>query len=263
MLSKLLKYEVKATGRLFLPLFLSLLVFALITKFTAAFNSQWHAPAIISMGIYNLIMAGMFVMTLIVMIQRFYKNLLCDEGYLMFTLPIKPWQHIVSKLLVSMLWIVSSVVVAIFSVVIIAYKKGMIAGIVKGFSILMSQLKGQWSASVSLITFEIFIGILLSLITGILLIYAAIAIGHLFSKHKMLASFGAFIVFNIIQQIFFMLSVNLLSGVAQYMNIQLTLNNNQEIIKLIFALGIIFIGLFGTAYFALTNFILSKRLNLE
>src|SRR5680860_1037839 len=98
MLSKLLKYEIKATGRIFLPLFLALLIFAGITRFISAVGPEkWATPAILSMIIYIIIMVGMFVMTFLMMIQRFYKNLLSDEGYLMLTLPTKPWKHITSN----------------------------------------------------------------------------------------------------------------------------------------------------------------------
>jgi hypothetical protein len=59
-------------------------------------------------------------MTLIVLIQRFYKNLLGDEGYLMFTLPVQSWSHILSKLAVSMLWTVVSGGVALCSILFIS-----------------------------------------------------------------------------------------------------------------------------------------------
>ena len=42
---------------------------------------------------FGLFMAA-FVLTLIIQIQRFSKNLLGDEGYLMFTLPASVSQHI-------------------------------------------------------------------------------------------------------------------------------------------------------------------------
>ena len=35
---------------------------------------------------------------------RFYKNLYTDEGYLMHTLPVKPWMLIVSKLTIGTIW---------------------------------------------------------------------------------------------------------------------------------------------------------------
>jgi hypothetical protein len=261
MLSKLLKYEIKATGRVFLPVFLALLVFSGITKLISSYSpQQWDSTsAILSMIIYILIMVGMFIMTFVVMIQRFYRNLLSDEGYLMFTLPVKPWKHILSKLLVSILWMAASVIVALISILIIAYEKGIITEIIKQFAIMFSQLYQEMGASVYLLTLEIFIVILSGLISWISLIYASIAIGHLFSKHKMLASFGAFIVLNTLSQIIFVL----ISMIPALDNIFNSLFESQLIMELVFAYGIVLSGLYSTAYFAITNYILSKKLNLE
>jgi len=124
MLARLMKYEIKATARWLLPLYGTILIFALINRFTLfspvmVFNSTYTEYSIpnqpvfsivkgiasaLFMLIYVLLFVGVFVATLIITIQRYYKNLLGDEGYLMFTLPVKSWQHILNKLLVSLLW---------------------------------------------------------------------------------------------------------------------------------------------------------------
>lgn len=254
MLSKLLKYELKATGRIFLPLFLALLLFAGINRFTIS-PEKFGAPAMISMVVYIIIMVGMFVMTFIMMIQRFYKNLLSDEGYLMHTLPVKPWKHIVSKLLVSMLWVVASGIVALISILIIALKKGDITKFTEAFVTSFHQAFVQLGASLYLLSFEIIIGILIGLASGILIIYTSIAIGHLVNQHKMLASFGAFIVLSTLPQILLMLITHI-SFSHDYVGMQ-------SVVPRVIAYGIIFTGLLCAAYFAVTNFILSKRLNLE
>ena len=50
------------------------------------------------------------------LIQRFYKNLLRDEGYLMLTLPASVHQQVWSKLIVSSVWfIITGVVVGLFA----------------------------------------------------------------------------------------------------------------------------------------------------
>lgn len=260
MLSKLLKYEIKATGRIFIPLFLSLVAFAVINKFISAFNPQnWHAPATITMVLYIIIMAGMFVMTFTVMIQRFYKNLLSDEGYLMHTLPVRPWKHIVSKLLVSMLWMIASVLVAMLSIFIISYQKGAIGEIFRGLVTFHHQMIGHWGGLSYLLTFEIILVVLVSLASGILLVYTSIAIGHRFSRHKMLASFCAFIVLNTLSQIYFKLP-RMLPGMAHF-----SIHSANEFVtyQSLFGYVFIFIAIHCAAYFAATNYILSKRLNLE
>lgn len=263
MLGKLLKYEIKATGRIFLPFILSVFVFALITRFISAFGPQkWGTPSIISMAIYIIIMVGMFVMTFIVTIQRFYKNLLSDEGYLMFTLPTKSWQHIFSKLLVSMMWMVISVLVALLSILIIAFDQRAVSQVIQESSTFFTQVFAQLGASVYLLTFEIILITLVSLASGILIVYASIAIGHLFRQHKMLFSFGAFIALNTLSQILFIL----LSLIPGKTSIHISSNDFaslQSEVQIVLALGILSTGLLSAIYFAITNYILSKHLNLE
>lgn len=265
MLSKLFKYELKATGRIFLPLFLALLLFAIINRFMLS-PDEFDTPAMISMAIYIMIMVGMFVMTFIMMIQRFNKNLLSDEGYLMHTLPVEPWKHIVSKLFVSMLWMVISGITALLSILIIALKKGDFTQFTEAFATIHQQAFELLGASVYLLSFEIIIVLLVTLASGILIIYASIAIGHLFNQHKMLASFGAFIGLSALSEILLKL-FNMIPGTAFSSNIHISSVNDlismQPTIQLIIASGIIFTGLLCAAYFAITNFILSKRLNLE
>ncbi|AET69917.1 hypothetical protein Desor_4508 [Desulfosporosinus orientis DSM 765] len=266
MLGKLLKYEIKATGRIFLPLFLALLVFAGITRIISSVGPEkWDAPAVISMIVYGLIMAGMFVMTLIMMVQRFYKNLLSDEGYLMLTLPVKTWQHIVSKLLTSMLWIVASGIAAIISIMIIALKQGDLTNILSGLVTFYSQVMNQLGAQAFILLLEMIILAFVSLASGILIIYASIALGHLFRKHKVLATFGSFIALSTLAQIFF--TTVSLSPIGSYFIHQhfsaSSLFGVQTGFQLASILGIVFNGLLCAAYFAITNTILSKRLNLE
>jgi hypothetical protein len=264
MLSKLLKYEIKATGRIFLPLFLALLIFVGITKFLSVISPEkMSTPATLSMVIYIIIMVGMFVMTCIMMIQRFYRNLLSDEGYLMLTLPVKAWEHIVTKLLVSMLWIVASGITALISILIIALQKGDFTRIIAATAAFIQQVYERLGSSLYLYSIELIFGILISLASTILIVYASIAIGHLFSQHKILASFGAFIVLNTVSQILFMLFG---TGIANFTNIHVNSNDfmgMQTVIQQVIAYGIVFTGLLSAAYFAITNYILSKRLNLE
>ena len=89
MLGKLLKYEFRATGRLFLPLYGALVIFALINALLLSFREIPQLPAVLAMLVNILLAIAVFVVTFIVMIQRFYKNLLSDEGYLMFTKKLK------------------------------------------------------------------------------------------------------------------------------------------------------------------------------
>ncbi|KLU67393.1 hypothetical protein DEAC_c06050 [Desulfosporosinus acididurans] len=265
MLTKLLKYEVKATGRLFLPIFLSLLVFAAINKILSVFHHPtWTTPSVITMIIYSIIMAAMFVMTFTVMIQRFHKNLLTDEGYLMYTLPVKSWQHIMSKLLISMMWIIASVIVAMLSIEIITYKPGTLGAILQALAAIYKQMIGHFGASDYFLLFELILGGLMTLASCILIVYASIAIGHLFARHKILSSLGAFIGLTTLSQIYLVLAFQV-PRIAHFADFSLFNITSNKFIQseLIFACGFILIAIPCAAYFAVTNYILSRRLNLE
>ncbi len=266
MLSKLLKYEIKATARAFLPLYVVLLAFAVIQKVISLLNANnWDAPQIISMALYMTIMVGIFVMTLVVMIQRLYKNLLSDEGYLMFTLPTKPWKHITSKLLVSMMWTAASGVVAIISIIIIACDEIFKGDFVQEVVGAIGKFFEYFGATSILFIVEILLAIIIGLASSVLIIYASIALGHLFNRHRVLASLGAFLVLNTVSQIIFTI-VSIIPGtkfLPEHLSSTSDFHAMEASFHLIMWYGIVFFAILAACYFIVTNYILSKRLNLE
>ena len=86
MLGKLMKYEFKATSRMLLPINGAMLLFELINRlfmelnFFQTGNMAISALATVMAVMYVMVIIAAFVITLIVIIQRFYKNLLTDEG---------------------------------------------------------------------------------------------------------------------------------------------------------------------------------------
>lgn len=260
MLSKLLKYEIKSTARLFLPLYMAVIIFAGINRLL--FSNSFSGTSIplnlqgiisfISMFIYVILIVGMMAMTLIVMIQRFYKSLLGDEGYLMFTLPVQTWKHIMNKLIVAMFWTILSAIIAVCSIFIIAY--------VNGPSIKFSEISELFRNYIGYTgMIEIVILVLLSIAAYILMIYAAIALGHLFSKHKLLASFGMYIGISTISQMLltaFIPLINLQSFTAAAVP-------SHSQIQMLFLYSIIYSAIVIIGCFALSNLLLKRNLNLE
>ena len=269
MLSKLLKYEIKATARLFLPLYLTIIVFSVINLIFLNVPTPgertlflYSAGMTISMIVYGILMVGLVVMTLFVLIQRFYKSLLGDEGYLMFTLPVKSWSHILSKLMIAILWTITSGFVASSSILIISANKINITELLQGLSAAYAQITQEFGAYSALIALEVIILGLLSIAVTVLTIYAAIALGQLFSKHKQLASFGMYIALQVISQIIMSVSSAVFFNLAIFKP-ESTLISNLTLVSVGLLLSILYLGAFTAGYFYLTNFILKKKLNLE
>jgi len=267
MLGRLLKYELKATARVFLPIYVVLLVFAAITKIITSISpDNLNVPNVISVVLYTTILIGMFVMTFVVMIQRFYRNLLSQEGYLMFTLPVETWKHIMSKLLVSVLWDIGSLVAAILSVMILAIDQIMHNGLLAGFFDAINQVLGVFGSTSSLAVVEFILLFLISMACGTLIIYASIALGHLARQHRIMASLGAFLGLSTLSQILFFCIANAIDMHAFGQSLGMAGSTlHPAVVSFHFAMWffIAFLALLSVACFTITDFILNRRLNLE
>lgn len=261
MLGKLIKYEIKATGRIFLPLYLVLIVFAVINHFMSFNADNFTLPQGITLTIYMFILVGMFVASFIVMIQRFYKNLLSEEGYLMFTLPVKAWKHIISKLIVSSMWTILSVLVAVISIIIIALQAVSLSDIFEGINMVWSLAYEELGSSLYLLIIQMVIGIIVTLSTSTLIIYASISIGQLSNNHKILVSIGSFLGLYTLSQIVASLVflVPLVTNQGLYYHPDQLSQVPHGIIWASIALS----AVFASVYYVVTNTILNKRLNLE
>lgn len=118
MLSKLLRHEFRATGRIMLPVYALLLVSCGGCTLFGRLLGRYPESTVLSVvqtvfaTLFGVTTFGMLLLTLVLMVYRFYKNLMTDEGYLMFTLPVSRSQLIWSKLLVALVWSVLSTVLA-------------------------------------------------------------------------------------------------------------------------------------------------------
>lgn len=269
MLGKLLKYEIKATARLFIPLYFTILIFAVINRFlfpiydmSEKSSTLYGIFMAISMFIYGTLMAGLVAMTLFVLIQRFYKNLLGDEGYLMFTLPVQSHKHIFSKLTIATLWTIVSGIVAFCSIMIISSKTTPITEVFQELSAAFHEFTQYFGASAYLISLEVIVLVLLSLASSILTIYAAIALGHLFNKYKLLIAFGMYIILRTVSQLIMAVSAIILFSQDIFKPGGAFIPSATLVNGLLLA-SIIYTGVFTVGYFILTNYILKRKLNLE
>ena len=269
MLRKLLKYEFLATGRAFLPLYGALLALALVNNLLLRLDGsrflQTHELSRISAAVgvmaYVLLIMAIFVLTLVVMIQRFYKNLLSGEGYLMFTLPVRTWQLLTSKLIVSMVWILLSCAVTLLSIFLMALGHGFSLGeLAIAWEIFCREVFWRLDLNVLRTLLQAFLTGLVMLAEFILGIYASIAVGQLFPKHRYLAAFGAFLGFSAIDQV---LTLLLLTGGGLFVEVVGLSASYSRFFNAIFSLGTLYSLAWAVGYFALANYILSRRLNLD
>ena len=261
MLSKLLKHEFKATARLILPLYLVLFVFTIVARFVLSLDLKGALsifPAFATIAYIATILA-IAVVSFVIIVLRFYKNLMTDEGYLMFTLPVKAKQLINSKLLVSLFWYIASlllILVSLFGLLFTKEHYGLIGGAVERFFTEMRLVFG--TSNMILFITETFLVMILGLINNILIIYASIAIGQLFNGHKILGSIAAYIGISTALQIIVSAAFVILGIVFGT-----SFDEVSSVPEFILPITIAFVLITNILFYVVTDFIFKKKLNLE
>ncbi|MBP3926560.1 MAG: hypothetical protein J6D13_05185 [Clostridium sp.] len=223
MYGKLCKYEFKSIARTLFPIYLAVIAVSLINAvsfgvndlFDGGMSGYFNAAAgsaavdtvlnilqFISVFTYFGVMVALFVLTVIVIIQRFYKGLLCDEGYLMFTLPVKTWQLVASKGTAAFVMALVSGVTAMVSIFILMC--GAVGPVElcseifnsEFWNVVLKELNEtfpRWSMYLALYLVEGLIFLMVSGMKGLYQMYASMALGHLANKHRILMSVAAYL----------------------------------------------------------------------
>ena len=255
MLGNLLKYEFKATGRILLPLYGAILLVALVGGLALDKIAVSDWAAVIFSLVYFGLFVSLIVLTIVLIIQRFSNNLLKDEGYLMFTLPVSTHSLIWSKLISSVVWCIVGSIVGGLSVFFLMM-----------FSItpdLWLELRDIWRELLNVMTLDnigtmclTLVAMLCEYITFLLTVYLSLSIGQVpaFNRHRGLFSFISFFVISIVTSVISGVVGDLLGMDMYYSYTQLN-----SVMTYTIGLNIVF----GAILYFGTNYILSRKLNLE
>ena len=268
MLGKLMKHELRATSRTMLPLLALTLLLSVFLRVAMAVMPRTDAPVVgvlygLLITAFVLCIVGTAVFSVVLMVVRFHKNLMTDEGYLMFTLPVSVHQLLWSKLLVSMLWFVAVFFVDALAILLTVYENGMFAGLPEFIRNVFETLNQYYALNGLLYSLELLGVLLVSMLAACLMFYAPIAIGNSFAAHKTLLSVVFFFVIQTVLQIVSLFGI---AGAANLVTPLLTpaiLDNAVKMAHLMFTSALAYFLVVGAALYVLTWFMLRKRLNLQ
>ena len=208
MLGKLLKYEFVATGRSMLPVLgvMTLLVaLANVSVRVLDRNIGGFLAVLFGLVIFATVIAVIAaeIMPIVVMVTRFYRNLLGGEGYLMHTLPASVHSLVWSKLIVSCVWMLLTNLVIFLLGGLSALHLGdlslgqIMAGFPSSAEIRAAlEQMGVGGGDVTLLLAEMALIVVLVQLVTCLHFYASMSLGHMFTKHKGLFSVLFFLGFS-------------------------------------------------------------------
>ncbi|MCI9028085.1 MAG: hypothetical protein HFF47_08590 [Lawsonibacter sp.] len=261
MLFKLLKYDFRAMWKQFSLIWGAALALALANRFSIFWDVDDHAIGLsdtttsgITVFAFMSVITAMFVIAVIFVVNRFSKGLLGGEGYLMFTLPVRSWQLVLSKLICGTVTWIGCGVVALLSPFIMAPVNWLE---LMQFPFWSDILRGimKHPGTLALMA-EFCLVILAFIVLFISVMYLAMAVGHLFSRHRRLISVAAFIGLYI-------LIANVYGRVFSYRFIQSLMNtvNVNAYSSMLTASAIMLIP--AAIFLAAVCWILENKLNLE
>lgn len=211
MILKLFKYDFMNIGKKLIPFYIAALVIGIINRFLLLtsdisrlereenFLAMFGSPLLYFA--YFAVVFGIFCMTVFVIITRYSSSIYGNEGYLTNTLPLKPSQIILAKLINFLIWIFISYFVIFVSLFILFPFEFFIRNIIKDpefYQDLNTIVKEFFSSKYIFISILQLIYNFFAHVQSILIIFLSIAIANLFKSYKVVVGVIAFFIISII-----------------------------------------------------------------
>ncbi len=272
MLKKLMKHELKATYRTFLPIYLGLAIITGVVSLAMTLLDKIDSVLTgLGFGFSILILVLGFIFVImspyLFMSMRFYRTTATREAYLTFTVPADTKTILLAKFLIAFMWTIVTVVLWLLAF-------GIVMAVILDENVLGKFFNELFSAS-NLV--EMVLEILSSLVSiagSILTIFAAISLSQLVRDHRVLASFGFYAAIYTVQQIlgiivlipFILANMDTINSVNSGDSAEFSLRYSTApfggagmtayVVTLLLYVGI------SVACYFLSNYMLKKKLNL-
>ena len=288
MLGKLIKYEWKSTYKVGLLLLLAI-VLATVMGFVIFQAPMWKSmyrdsridevaevllniASIFSILIYVLLLVGAVYGIYIFLVVRFYRSMYKSEGYLLHTLPVTKHQILISKILVSTIWVYLITIAVMVSVILffLAMMSAIsgesfseilqsISDISSNIYSLFSMLFSESGFSMNMYWVIILLSSILGLPAGLIIMFGAISIGQLFSKNRVAMAILSYIGISIARSV--------LSSLIQGVNyIGTALSGSEQFVGYMnssMVLSLVLNVLLAVGCYIISYHVISKKLNME
>ncbi len=257
MLKKLLKYDLKWSYKALTIFYILSIIFAMLTRIFLNIQEGILFSIIgkIMQGITITLLINILINNILRIWARTIKNFYSDEAYLTHTLPIKKETLFLSKVLTTIITLLTSTLVIVISLLICYYSK-------ENIEILKNILNQINISNITIIsTILIFyLEILFLILTGI----TAIILGYKQNNNKLLKSvlFGLIIYFTMQTLILVIIFIIGLFN-QQIMNLFKTNNITPNLLKQMLSLSIIIYIVYNIILYIIGNNNFKKGVNID
>lgn len=265
MVKKLFKHEFAAYWRVLIPAWIALMGVAVLGRLVQFLESDSTVYGIVSgssIVFYCIAIIVAVAFPFVYSIIRFYRNLFSGEGYLSFTLPVTPAQHILVKVFTAVaLQITSLLVVAVSAAVMMAGE--LLVEVCKAGVYLLKLVHQELGHHMGWFILEALLLVIAAMLYLSLFYDTCITIGQTFRKNRVLAAVGVFFGFYIIEQVVGTAAIIVAAFVNWDSFLAFVRENTYLCAHVGMWLAIVFTAVLSLIFYIVTHTIMRKRLNLE
>ncbi len=277
MMSKILKHDFISTGRIMGIIYIIVAAISGVTLIShyAKSDAQMTVAEVLGITVLLLVAMCLFILTVVVVLNDFQKSLYGEQGYLTFTLPVKGWQILGSKVIVSTTWFVIALAAVLGSLwITLVVMKEEILG--ENYDLIMGVVSQISTVNLSSVVVSLLIRLLLYFVqfaffTITVFFTSTLANTRHFQKKSTLWTI-----------LFFVPIAGIATGIANFMNSKIVFSlffingkmnlvtDNLQYAKLVAAgnapvdIASIFVYLIlGVGIFYATHYLMSKKINIR
>lgn len=271
MLKKLLKYDLKAINKYFLPMSIFFLIYSIIGTLVfqldhiGSYNNLHNFVVVLVIAAFVIMSIVYSVIAQGIVIVNFFKSMATDTGYLTHTLPVKKRTLIISKTIASMITLIICGIVMLLSLTIFLDLPQNFSALYPDIADYVNQIIDIVGTGVTIMTVITFLLLLAaSLLQSISMFFVSIAFGQLINRHKVIGSFVSYFVLTFLLQIISTIMPLFMNSPDVAINTLEDLNMlNTGIVPLFLGGCALFQTLLAIIFLFITNWIFTKKLNLD
>ena len=268
MLGKLIKYDLKATAKVFLLLHIVYFIICLASRFLFMDRLDFNGDKDLLLAqviVFSSAMLILFVLvnsgTWLLFTVRFYRNLFSKEGYLTWTLPASGVQHLWAKIISG--WILYAVDVIVLSAGIVLLVTGQ--NVTDAYAAVAAEVTAEFGMPISTFGIYMFVLSFLSGICAVISSYFCVAAGQLFPSHRVIGAVAVYFITSACVQVLTMLILAASGHFSSDYFAGVTAGEGRSVV------GYLFEGLWGSillmfaiaaVQYAVMHFIMKKKINL-
>lgn len=258
MLLKLMKYDLKSIFKKMVFYYIVVIGLAIFSKILLLIFEDTRFAAIASLPtmLFFISLSLCNIVTMIISMIRYYKNMLLDEGYLTHTLPVKRSTILFAKLLSALIAEIVSLLVMSISVFI--FSPELILLLLDEILIAIQSLITSYNGTVYYILFLVILEIIIYSVCKVTEVAMCLTLGASHNKNKLVMAFVYYIGINFVLQIIMGIIISVVSIVIFSLP---TLTINIFYIVMYMAIFLSLLYLIGT--YLINYLTLKKKLNLQ